>query len=328
MPPLPVAALALLLAGCGSSDDPADSETGTADTGVADTGPGEDTDPADTGIQIGHYTTTWIDASRSDREVDVEVYYPAVQEGEDAALYTPPEGGYPVVAFAHGRTMPHTAYESYWEALVPEGYVVAMPTTEMEVSPSKYHLGVDLVVAIEGLQAAGAESGSIFEGGIAETSAVLGHSLGGVASLLAAWDDPSAVTANASFSTGYSEGVSLEEITTPAFVFAGTDDELTPVEDFQEPMYEGLASDCKLMLVMEGASHCQYADYSDECDGEEGANDDPGLERDEQLARTFEMVTPWLDAWLKGEDDPWNTLLQHAEDGTYGEWQLACEEGP
>ena len=74
--------------------------------------------------EIGHTTMTFIDASRYNRVVSAEVYYPSDQADENVPIAA---GQFPLLVFSHGWQTSSPAHNPYWKGLVPEGYVMALP---------------------------------------------------------------------------------------------------------------------------------------------------------------------------------------------------------
>ena len=135
--------------------------------------------------QIGHITYSFTDASRSNRQIQTEIYYPSATAGNNTTL-TP--GIYPVVVCGHGFVMATSAYQNIWTALVNEGYIVALPNTEGGFAPSHANFGLDLKFIVNEMKSNGA--GTIIpSSAIGATSAIMGHSMGGGSSFLAAAND-------------------------------------------------------------------------------------------------------------------------------------------
>jgi pimeloyl-ACP methyl ester carboxylesterase len=138
---------------------------------------------------VGHLATTYTDAGRSNRSVPVEIYYPADIAGDGVPVAADSGARYPVLVFRHGFVMSWDAYANIWNALVPAGYIIAFPRTETGLSPQHAELGRDLSFVRNALLSEGADPGSLFYQRIAPVSAVMGHSMGGGASFLAAAQD-------------------------------------------------------------------------------------------------------------------------------------------
>jgi FlgD Ig-like domain len=202
--------------------------------------------------------------------------------------------------------MPWSAYSYLWSALVPEGYIVALPRTEGSLFPSHAEFGRDLAFVVLSLRTAGGDAGSPFFGHVAATAAVMGHSMGGGASVLAIAGTPgiTAVANLAAAETDPSAIAAAVGVTAPALVFAGERDCVAPPATHQQPIYSALASACKTYVSVTGGSHCQFADANGTCSlGEAGCA--ALVSRTAQQATALRYLLPWL-AWaLKGDAAAW-----------------------
>src|SRR5690242_57008 len=79
-------------------------------------------------FQIGHTTITLIDSTRNNRAIPTEVYYPADVAGNNVPVTLATGDKFPVISFGHGFVMTWDAYQNIWDALVPEGFIIAFPT--------------------------------------------------------------------------------------------------------------------------------------------------------------------------------------------------------
>lgn len=269
---------------------------------------------------IGSTTITFNDPARSGgfgsaggagRQIQTEIYYPAIAAGTNATVAT---GVFPVITFGHGFAMSWDAYQNIWEHYVPLGYIVVFPRTEGSIFPSPSHgdFGLDLKLVDEKMQLLNSDAGSVFYQKISSNSAIMGHSMGGGATILAgsgntsvetiiglapAETTPSAITA----STG---------VTVPAIIFSGSQDGVTPPNDNHLPIYNGLASDCKSFVSIVGGGHCYFANTNFNCDfGETTSSTGITITRLEQQTRTFSILDPWFDYILKGNSVSYSTYL-------------------
>jgi pimeloyl-ACP methyl ester carboxylesterase len=277
--------------------------------------------------EIGHASAPFTDPDRGNRSVPTEIFYPAEVAGENVPVAPAPPGGFPVVSFGHGFLIPWDDYDFLWEGLVPAGYIVALPATEEGLLPSHLEFGRDLAFVVRKIRAEGDDPGSPFYGSVSPAGAVAGHSMGGGASLLGAADDPSitAVANLAAAETNPSAVAAAAGIAAPALLFSGGNDCVTPPEDHQIPMYDALASDCRARVTLDGASHCQFAEYNFTCLLGEGACPSPTITRQEQHDLTLSLLEPWLGYVL--DDDLWSwfefrSLLDSTPGVTYA---LACQ---
>ena len=254
--------------------------------------------------QIGHTTITFFDASRSNRSIATEIYYPADVAGVDVPLTASNTLKFPSLVFGHGFVMTWDAYQNFWEALVPNGYIIAFPKSEGSFSPSHLEFGKDLAFLINQMNILGTQNTSMFFNRVSPKNAVMGHSMGGGASFLsvslnsnittlvnfaAAETSPSAITASASISI-------------PTLIFAGANDCVSPPTTNQVPLYNGLTSACKTYINIIGASHCQMSNSNILCNfGESTCTPAPTITRNLQHAKIFNYLLPWLNYQLKSD---------------------------
>lgn len=196
------------------------------------------------------------------------------------------------------------AYNVFWNALVPQGYILIFPTTETGFSPSHSNFGQDIAFLVGAMKAEGRDSSSPFFAAVAPTSAVMGHSMGGGAAFLAVQYD-SSITALATVAaavTNPSSTLAAVDINIPALVFAGGNDCVTPPSQHQIPMYDSLASACKSFVSLTGGSHCQFAGTNFNCNfGEATCTPRPAISASVQRTITFDLLLPWLDFQLKSD---------------------------
>lgn len=259
---------------------------------------------------IGHTTIIFQDPDRGNRAIETEIYYPATSAGTDTPIES---GAYPVIVFGHGFVMSWDAYENLWEEFVPRGYIMAFPRTEGNIfSTDHQEFGWDLQFLVGAMQAEGASSGSVLFGGVAPETALMGHSMGGGASFLAA--DSLCVNQNPYLKTliglapaesttnGVSSINSARTVTVPSLILSGGQDGVTPPADHHIPMYDSLASDCKTFINVLGGAHCYFANANFNCDfGESTSSTGISITRTEQHEITFDFVNLWLDYTLKGD---------------------------
>jgi hypothetical protein len=212
-----------------------------------------------------------------------------------------------VIAFGHGYLMTWSAYAWFWSTVVPGGYIVALPRTEGGLLPSHGAFGLDLAFVLRQMSAEGTSPGSLFFGRVAERNAVMGHSMGGGASVLAAAGDATitAVANLAAAETNPSAVAAAAAIGAPALVLAGSFDCVAPPANHQRPIYEALGSGCRSYVELIGGSHCQFADYNFNCSLGEGSCPTPGLSRAAQQALVMDYLGPWLRHFLKLDPAGW-----------------------
>jgi len=139
---------------------------------------------------IGHTAITYTDPARSNRQIATDIYYPATTAGDNTAIAA---GMFPLIVYGHGFVMTTSAYQNFWDVLVPQGYIIALPSTEGSFSPVHSDFGADLRFLISQIQSTGAGA-SVPVSSVASTSAVMGHSMGGGCSFLAAQNNTTITT--------------------------------------------------------------------------------------------------------------------------------------
>jgi dienelactone hydrolase len=269
---------------------------------------------------IGSTTITFNDASRtggfgsgggSGRQIQTEVYYPAIAAGVDVSLAN---GVFPVITFGHGFAMSWDAYQNIWEHYVPLGYIVVFPRTEGSLFPAPSHgdFGLDLKLVDEKMQLLNSNAVSPFYQKISSNSAIMGHSMGGGATILAGAGNTSVETivGFAPAETTPSAISASSNVTVPAIIFSGSQDGVTPPNDNHLPIYNGLASSCKSFVSIIGGGHCYFANTNFNCDfGETTSSTGITITRAEQQTRTYSVLDSWFDYILKGNATAYSSYL-------------------
>lgn len=235
---------------------------------------------------------TFIDPDRDNRQVACDVYYPG-----DA----PGPAGYPVVALGHGYLMGSGLYYWWGQQLAAAGYVAAVPRTGGELFPDHAVFAADLAFVTRALVQAGQEPQSPLFGLTADRRIVAGHSMGGGCSLLAAATDPG-IMAVANFAAAETNPSAIgvcSQIECPVLLFGGANDCVSPPGQNQIPMYQALEANWRVLAILDGASHCQFAADSFICGLGESCSAD--IARQEQWDRTWYLLEPWLAA-VTGSD--------------------------
>lgn len=253
-------------------------------------------------FQVGHKQQTFVDASRSNRNITTEIYYPSVTAGNNVSVAS---GQFPVLVFGHGFVMVWSAYAPIWNNIVSNGYIMVFPTTETGFSPSHSDFGKDIAFLIGAMKTQGLNPTATFFGAVANSSAVMGHSMGGGAAFLAVQYDTSitALATLAAANTNPSSITAASGISIPSIVFAGANDCVTPPVQHQLPMYTSLSSVCKTYVSINGGSHCQFASTNTNCYiGEGTCTPQPTITPSAQQATTFNLLLPWLNYYLKNDN--------------------------
>lgn len=271
-------------------------------------------------FDIGETTITFTDPARSNRAIATNIYYPADVAGTGVAVAN---GEFPIVVFGHGFTIDATSYSNIWEVLVPEGYIVAFPTTEGGLGPNHANFGADIAFVADAMVAEGSNQTSLFLNATTDKVAIMGHSMGGGAAFLAAENNANITTliTLAAAETTTSAIGAAANISVPNLVIAGEKDCVTPVADHQIPMYNNLASACKIYYEIDGAAHCNFTDGSAAlCFLAEGFTClgwGPFISSADQHTAVDAALLPWLAFWLQNNCDAWFSDFQpHISSGT------------
>lgn len=250
--------------------------------------------------QVGHTTYTYIDVSRNNRQITTEIYYPATIAGNDTPILP---GSFPLIVFGHGFVMVYSAYDNIWNAVVPEGYIVALPTTEGSFAPVHNDFGLDLKFLVTQIQTAGAGA-YVPSASVGLTSAIMGHSMGGGSSFLAAAGNTNITTmvTFAAANTNPSSVTAATQVSVPTLIFTGANDCVAPAAQHQDLMYDALTAAYKTQVYVTGGGHCYFANNNLNCTfGESTCTPAPSISRAAQQDATNDIMKLWLKYYLKGD---------------------------
>jgi dienelactone hydrolase len=250
--------------------------------------------------QVGHATITFVDPVRNNRQIVTEVYYPATAAGNNTPIAT---GAFPLISFGHGFVMAWSAYQNFWDMLVLEGYIIVFPTTESGISPNHTEFGKDLKFLISEIQTNGA--GAAFTASsVGNTSAIMGHSMGGGSSFLAAENNATITTmvTFAAANTNPSSITAAQQVAVPTLLFSGVNDCVTPPAQHQDIMYDSTTAAYKTQINITGGGHCYFANSNFSCTfGESTCTPSPSIVREEQQDVTNDFLKLWLGYFLKND---------------------------
>ena len=258
---------------------------------------------------VGFRNETFVDASRNNRSIALTVYYPSSTGGQDAAVGENAASKYPIIVIGHGFTMTAANYKVFADTLVPLGYIVAVANTETSFAPSHSNFGLDLKFIKDFLQAQNMVAASPYFSKISQNSAVLGHSMGGGCSFLAAQGN-SGFTTICNFApaeTNPSATAAAALVGIPLLMFSGTNDCVVPPAN-SKPMYDAVpANVCKYRIVINNGTHCNFSTGASFCTLGE-ANCAATIPALQQLTTVFSLLKPWCAFHLKGESAAWNVF--------------------
>jgi len=278
--------------------------------------------------QVGHTTITFNDPARSGgtgsgggpgRQIQTEIYYPASTAGDNVPVVA---GQFPVITFGHGFAMTWEAYSNIWQRYAAKGYILAFPRTEGGLLPAPSHgdFGTDLRQVADKMLALNTNASSIFNGKVLQRAVIMGHSMGGGATMLASANNSNIVgiVGLAPAETNPEATLAATNVSVPALIFSGTADGVTPAAEHHTPIYNGLASSCKNFVNIIGGGHCYYAQTNFNCDfGESTSSPNISIDRAQQQLLTNTILDPWLDYILNDNCEAY-TSFQSALSSTTG----------
>ncbi len=282
--------------------------------------------------ETGNLSRVFTDPERNNRQIPAEIFYPSEVAGTNTE---PAAGRFPLIVFGHGFAMNYNSYSFLWEALVPYGYILAFPKTESSIIPFPSHedLALDMAFLNKTLKAETYDSSALLYGRILPNSALMGHSMGGGAALLAASgnEDISAVVGFASAETNPSAVAAAENVDVSVLIFSGGNDCVTPPEQHQIPMYDNLPQGQKILVEISGGGHCYFADYNFFCAiGENSCSPSPAISREEQQQAVLSLLLPFLNFRLLGSYQAWDVLSSALQNSPGMEvtngWEVIPEE--
>lgn len=252
--------------------------------------------------QIGNRTITFYDPARS-RNIPSRIYYPSNVSGSNVS---PAQGVFPLIVFGHGFLMDYSAYLNFVDHLVPKGYIICLPTTEGGIPPSHENFALDLKFVNDEIKTQSLSNLNFFlYQRVSDTSALMGHSMGGGCAFVAAANNTNLKTlvTFAAAETNVSAIQAAFDVIVPTLVFAGENDGMTPPTEHQLPMYNNLTVDCKGYISIKGGGHCYFANYNLACaTGEATTSPQPTISREQQHQAIFNALLPYLEWQLKGNN--------------------------
>jgi predicted dienelactone hydrolase len=290
--------------------------------------------------QVGQKVITYTDPDRDNREIETYVFYPSATGGVDAAIAS---GEFPAIVFGHGTAMADVElYQYLWDALPAAGYICLVPTTEGGSPPfsAPYHepFGLDLKFINLQIKAEGNNSSSFFYNHVAEKTAIMGHSLGGKATLIAAANNSEITTiitlcaalGDPPFpysSNGYDViNNSLPYITVPSLVVDTEFDCVVPDDEGHQMTYDLIPADCKTYVKILGGGHCYMASSdASSCETTEGwlggnCEGDFTITREDQNQTVLDIILPYFEYTLKNvsiAEDEFLAYISSSPEVTY-----------
>ena len=253
---------------------------------------------------IGHTSITFADPARNNQSVSTQIYYPAVSTGNNVAAAN---GIFPYIVFAHGFMMGENAYFDLSDTLVSKGYIVIFVTTNGGISPNHEDFGADLSFMCNQFFSlnTNSNSSSLFLGKINNKKAIVGHSMGGGSTILGAQNNTNINTIICLSPVGATTPSAISAahlVTIPALIVSSSGDSVSPAHANHMPVYDSLASTCKVFMSIKGGGHCLYGNPNWACDfGESSSGSTITITRAQQQDVTRDFITPWLNYYLKND---------------------------
>lgn len=256
---------------------------------------------------IGNIPVEMTDNDRGGRKVPVDIYYPSEEGGPGSPIIIRPGQRYPVICFAHGYLLRADSYSNIWEALVPEGFIMIFLKTEPGMFPSHHALAEDMVFALAEAGRYGRDKESMFYNLVDTMNCVMGHSMGGGASWLAAAKSPGTIKAVVPLTPLYSKALSAEAESNramPLLIIAGSNDCITSTSNHSMPIYDQSTANNRTLIEIKGANHCNMGEKMALCNvGEALSLCRAAISKEEQHAVIERYLVPWLRFHLKGDVD-------------------------
>ena len=227
--------------------------------------------------------------------------FPAVTEFKAGTIYYPQNkaSGIGGVAISPGFVEAQENMSWWGPHLASHGFaVLTLDTNELRDQPDVRANA--LMAAIGILRGENNRDGSPLEGKIdTEKMAIMGHSMGGGGTLLAASANSATLKAAIPFTPWLREG-SYDNITIPTLIIAGEIDRIAPKDQHAWPMYQKLADDLpRMYLEIKGGNH--FIANTDT----EGERLSPNIDVHDLVGR---MGLAWLKLYVDG-DESYRSIL-------------------
>lgn len=261
---------------------------------------------------VSNTTITFYDADR-DRNIECGVYYPSVLDSNPGSVQ------FPYIIFGHGFSMGIGPYSYFGDGIVPEGVIVVMPSTETGLSPSHEAFAKDLAFLGNHFFDQSLEASGHFYNSVTDDYFIMGHSMGGGSSHLASSYDvnPRAIISFAAADTDPSAVDAAAEFDGKVVMFYGINDNVTPFDEHQEPIFNNSASTCKTLIGIVGGIHCYFNNYNFNCwFGEVAVGSNAEITREEQQQVVLDFVSLLVQSELHGDSDSHTAYLDSLDNSS------------
>jgi dienelactone hydrolase len=205
------------------------------------------------GFEVEQIQLIFIDEERDNRQIPTEIFYP-VESGYRQVR----EGSFPYIIFGHGWLMNYTYYENMVNEFVPQGWIMAFPRTEEGMFPEQEEFALDLIFLGKQMLVETTVPESQLFGMVDSLAVVMGHSMGGGCSVLAAASSENPYSSIVTFAAAETEPSAIDsayDILIPSLTFSASEDNITPPATNQMPIYENMDSNYKSYVALLGESH-------------------------------------------------------------------------
>lgn len=265
----------------------------------------------------------------------VRIFYPAAHAAREA----PASGGaHPLVVFSHGYQQSYADYAYVWRALVPAGYIVALPdrlSSDATISIDAY--AADIAHILAELYRMAATGDPVLGGRLTPASALMGHSTGGGASVIAQANQRQVAAARQATTlillaplgrtfgpiSGTDPTAVAGETGVPSLILGAGMDCICPVTENARALFEALGTTTtKYLVTVDAGDHCGFSDESgpgrNVCEIAEAMGcllgQGPTISPAEQNDLAARLLLPWLDHGLKNDATAWETFRARTAD--------------
>lgn len=214
--------------------------------------------PAEPEVSRGPQPTIASLSGNGAYEVRTYTDIPDVPEFGDATVYYPADTPTPIggVAISPGWTELQRHIEWWGPRLASHGYAVLILDTNDRRQDQPEERAEALIAAVRILRGENDRAGSPLRGRIdVGKMAIMGHSMGGGGTLIAANEYPDEIQAAIPFTPWQPDG-DFSQITVPTLVMAGSADRVAEVADHAWPHFLSIPeSTTKVFMEIDGGSH-------------------------------------------------------------------------
>ena len=200
----------------------------------------------------------------SGRAIGTEIYYPATSAGNN----TPAANGqFPVVVLGHGFVMTYDSYNTLYEELAKQGFIVALPITEGGFSPSHIDFASDMAYLAEQLPLLNNNNVvPILQNRVLAKAAIGGHSMGAGCSMVGAQSNTTIYALfNMATATTNNNGLTslggAGTIVAPTLILSGERDCVADTT-VQVQHYNACGASLKYIAILNDLTHCDFGNGS------------------------------------------------------------------